>query len=151
MFVSPSCPVGIEDVGSTRVSLFLFQTRHQFLVISGHPTLCHFQKPLTFLLKIWLLQSRRLRAEHPSTYWVINEHVSGVRVCCEKFVEISITGLSLLRKLFADVIDQVVGLLINLLLRNSKNLAEVALDRCRHHLIALDMFQVVHTEQNQHR
>src|SRR5215470_16765528 len=140
MFVSPSCPVGIEDVGSTRVCLSLFQTRHQFFVISGHPTLCHFQKPLTFLLKSWLLQSRRLRAEHPATLWVINEHVSGVWVCCEKFVETPITGLFPLRKLHADVIDQVVGLRINLLFRNSKNLAEVALDRCRHHLIALNMF-----------
>src|ERR1700751_2809455 len=151
MLVTSGGPVILTGVGKASMFLLLPQACYQLIVVRRHPRPRHFEEAIALLVKLWFLHAIRLGAKNPVfSLGAVNECVRCVRMRRQDLVQSTAAGRTRPVKLLAYIVDQVVSPLVNLLFRNGEYLTEVALDRCGHRLIALNVLQMVHAEPDQY-
>src|ERR1700751_898978 len=151
MLVSSGGPVILTGVRKASTFLLLMQASYQLIVVRRHPGPRHFEETFALLMKLGFLHAVRLGAENPTLPpRAIDKYMRCIRMRSQDLVQSTAAAGTGPWKLLAYVVDQFVGPLVNLLFRNGEYLVEVALDRCGHRLIALDVLQVVHAESDQY-
>src|SRR5437764_1312154 len=142
-------PVSLEKIRSALHFHFL-QFLGKFVVFQFPPALHHLGQVLGLMAKTGIIfQPVRLGPYYESIFWVVKHQMSNIWMRRKDSVESLVAGLARRRKFTANVVCEFVCFVVNLLFRNSQDLAEVTLNSRFHGTVSLDRLQMPRAQDDQ--
>ena len=149
VFVSAGWPVGFKHVRGPSFLVLLLQRVMRIFESDLQPTLPHVGKVAGLAPEICIFKPAGLGSKYHSSFFVKDKYVSDVWIGCEDLVQTASTSLALWWKLVANIVQEFIRSMVDLLFRNRQHLAEVTLDDCFHVAITLEGLQMMHTQNDE--